>query len=111
MAGHVAGPGAPHQGEENAVYVVTQHTILDRVKAMEVSQSLLTPPPGITLHLFLPDLGGSKAVCLWEADSVETIRDLVDGVLGPYAQNEFFPVHVWAAVGLRAATSGVTPAL
>ena len=93
------------------MYVVTQHTILDRWKAVEATQGLKNPPPGITLHLFLTDEEVSKAVCLWEADSVETIRDLVDGVLGPYAQNEFFPVHVWAAVGLRAATSGVTPAL
>ena len=93
------------------MYVVTQHTTLDREKAMDASQSLFTPPPGVTLHLFLPDVGGSKAVCLWEVDSIETIRDLVDGALGPYAHNEFFAVHIWAAVGLRAATSGVTPAL
>jgi hypothetical protein len=93
------------------VYVVTQHTILDREKAVEASQGLFTPPPGITLHLFLPEVELSKAVCLWEADSIETIRDLVDRALGPYTHNEYFAVRERAAVGLQAATLGVTPAL
>lgn len=93
------------------MYVVSQHTILDRWKAVEATQGLINPPQGITLHLFLTDPEVTKAVCLWEADSLETIRDLVDGALGPSAQNECFAVRESAAVGLQAATLGVTPAL
>ena len=47
-----------------------------------------------------------KAGCLWEADSVEAMRDLVDGALGPYSRNEYFAADEGAAVGLRAATAG-----
>ena len=92
------------------MYVVTQHTILDRWKAVEATQGLKNPPPGITLHLFLTDEEVSKAVCLWEADSVETVRDLVEGALGPSTENEFFAVRESAAVGLQELTLGVTPA-
>ncbi len=93
------------------MYVVSQHTILDRWKAVEATQGLINPPQGITLHLFLTDPEVSKAVCLWEADSVETIRDLVEEALGPNANNEFFAVRETAAVGLQELTLGVTPAL
>ena len=88
------------------MYVVAQHTILDREQAMAAGQGLFTPPPGFTLHLFVPNAEVSKAVCLWEADSVEAVRDLVDGALGPYSRNEFFAADEGAAVGLRAATAG-----
>ena len=93
------------------MYVVSQHTILDRWKAVQATQGLTNPPAGITLHLFLTDPEVSKAVCMWEADSVEAIRDLVDGILGPHTENEFFAVREPAAVGLEALTLGVTPAL
>ena len=93
------------------MFVVTQHTIINRWSAVEATQGLINPPQGITLHLFLTDVEVSKAVCLWEADSVETIRDLVEGALGPTATNEFFAVRESAAVGLQELTLGVTPAL
>jgi hypothetical protein len=93
------------------VYVVSQHTILDRWNAVQATQGLINPPQGITLLLFLTDPEVSKAVCLWEADSVETIRDLVEEALGPNANNEFFAVREPAAIGLEALTLGVTPAL
>ena len=88
------------------MYVVAQHTILDREEAMAAGQPLFTPPPGITLHLFLPDPEVSRAVCLWEADSVEAVRGLVDGALGPHARNEFFAVDERTAVGLQTVAAG-----
>ena len=89
------------------MYVVAQHTILDREKAKEAGQSLFTPPPGITLHQFFPNAEGSKATCLWEADSVETVRNLVDGALGSASRNEFYAVDEQMARGLQRSTAGV----
>jgi hypothetical protein len=93
------------------VYVVSQHTIHDRWKAVQASHDLINPPQGITLHLFLTDPEVAKAVCVWEADSVETIQEMVEEALGSNADNEFFAVREPAAVGLEALTLGVTPAL
>ena len=89
------------------MYVVTQHTIHDRWKAVHATQGLKNPPPGITLHLFLTDEEVSKAVCLWEADSVETVRNLVDGALGSASRNEFYAVDEQMARGLQRSTAGV----
>ena len=88
------------------MYVVAQHTILDREQAMAAGQGLFAPPPGFTLHLFAPNAEASKAICLWEADSVEAVRDLVDGAIGQYSRNEYFAVDEGTAVGLQAATAG-----
>jgi hypothetical protein len=110
-AGHVAGHPCSTLREEDAMYVVTQHTILDRWKAVHATQALTNPPAGIKLHLFLTDTEVSKAVCLWEADSLESIRDMVEEALGPSVNTEFFAVRESAAVGLQELTLGVTPAL
>ena len=83
------------------MYVVTQHTILDRWKAVEATQGLKNPPPGITLHLFLTDEEVSKAVCLWEADSVESIQTYVDSTLGDSARNLCYEVNAEAAFADR----------
>ena len=71
---------------------------------MEAGQPLFNPPPGITLHYFLPNLDASKAVCLWEADSLESVKNLVDTTLGSTTKNEFFEVDTKNAWGLREAT-------
>lgn len=88
------------------MYIVAQHTPRDVEKTMEAGQSLFTPPSGYTLHMFLasPDVG--KAICLWEAESVEAVQDLVDGAIGAYCDNEYFVVDETTAVGLQTATAG-----
>ena len=88
------------------MYVVAQHDIQDLEKALEAGQPLFSPPPGITLHLFLPNAEAAKAVCLWEAESVEAVRDLVDGAIGQYSRNEYFAVAEETAVGLQAVATG-----
>ncbi len=92
------------------MYIVAQHTVLDPKKTMEAGQPLFTPPPGFTLHLFLPNAEVSKAICLWEAESVEAVRGLVDSAIGQYSRNEYFAVDEQTAVGLQAATSGAAAA-
>ncbi|HEV2129157.1 MAG TPA: hypothetical protein VGR22_11105 [Thermomicrobiales bacterium] len=88
------------------MYIVAQHSIRDLQKTMEAGQSLFTPPPGYTLHLFLPNAEGGKAICLWEAESVEAVRELVDGAIGAYSDNQYFAVDEDAAVGLQTITAG-----
>ena len=92
------------------MYVVAQHTILDREKALEAGRRLFTPPLGITLHQFFPNAEGSKATYLWEANSVETVRNLVDGALGSSSRNEFYAVDEQMARGLQRSTAGAAAA-
>jgi hypothetical protein len=33
-------------------------------------------------------------VCIWEGASVEAAREVVEGAVGPWANNEYFEMHV-----------------
>jgi hypothetical protein len=84
-------------------YVVAIHEIAnpDRFwNAADPSQL----PPEVKLHATYPQGDGSKAVCLWEADSVEAVRDLVERTTGDASRNQFYeadPAHA-GALGLPA---------
>jgi hypothetical protein len=51
-----------------------------------------TMPQGVTLHATYPRQDGSKAVCLWEAESADVVRQVVEGGTGDSSRNEFFEV-------------------
>ena len=57
-------------------------------------------PEGVTLHSALPNNDGSRAVCLWEADSVDAVSQLVEESAGDVSSNEYFEVNADNAQGL-----------
>jgi hypothetical protein len=71
------------------MFVVAIHEISDPERFWSNPPDL---PAGLSLHSTYPRDDGSKAVCLWEADSVDAVREFVDGVTGEVAKNEFFEV-------------------
>jgi hypothetical protein len=42
----------------------------------------------------------SEAACLWEADSVENLRNYMDGLTGESAENTYFEVDEEISMGL-----------
>ena len=60
----------------------------------------LDMPEGTSLQTVAPNGDGTRAVCIWESDSVDTVRDLVDGAAGEISNNEFFEVNSGNAQGL-----------
>jgi hypothetical protein len=83
------------------MYVVAKHEISDPARFWAAAQEA-TPriPEGVTLHYVLPNSEGSAAVCLWEAGSVEAVRDLVESTVGEVSRNEYYEVDSKNAVGL-----------
>ena len=57
-------------------------------------------PEGVNLHSSLPNTDGSRAVCLWEAESPDAVRDVVEGTVGEFSSNEYFEVNAQNAQGL-----------
>ena len=57
-------------------------------------------PEGISLLSALPNQEGDKAVCLWEANSLESVRTLVEETVGEVSDNEYFEVDSARAQGL-----------
>ena len=74
-------------------FIVAIHDVSDADRLWGAA-SEATPqlPPDVTLHMTYPQHDGTRAVCLWEAPSVEGLRELLDGAVGDSARNEFFEV-------------------
>jgi hypothetical protein len=85
------------------MFVVAVHTIEDPQGFWEAAQAgISTPPEGVTLHSALPNADGSKAICVWEADSEQTVRATVEDMVGAYSSNDYFEVEAKNAIGLPA---------
>jgi hypothetical protein len=73
------------------VYIAAIHSISNPEKFWDAAQTT-SIPEGVTLHSTYPNADGTRAVCLWEADSLEDVRTLVDGAVGDSSDNEFYEV-------------------
>lgn len=72
------------------MYVLALHDIHDRA-AWEMVKDF-APPEGFTLHFTIAADDGRRAVCLWEAQSVDTVQQLLDEGFGAVAKNEAYEV-------------------
>lgn len=75
------------------MYILVQHAISDPTTAWSrAQQSLPTLPAHLKLHHSIPTPEGRNAICIWEADSIPTLRAYLDPMLGPSAKNDYFEV-------------------
>jgi hypothetical protein len=76
------------------------HRISDPETAQSRGQPLFDPHEGVRLLQFCPSQDSSTATCIWEADSIDAVRDLVDPTLGDTSKQTYFAVNTEQAVGL-----------
>ncbi|HEU4699657.1 MAG TPA: hypothetical protein VFS40_10780 [Gemmatimonadales bacterium] len=74
------------------MYVIVQHTVTDPAAFWSLTDSARLPAH-LQLHHTFPTPDGRHAVCVWEADSVEDVRDLLEPMLGGTCRNEYFAVE------------------
>lgn len=73
------------------MYIFVQHTISDPATVWtRAQQSLSSLPPHFKLHQSFPTPDGRFAICVWEAESIATLKDYLDPTLGSSASNEYF---------------------
>ncbi len=51
-------------------------------------------PSGVALPIHAATSDHTLGICIWEGDSVEAVREVVEGVVGPYATNEYYEMQV-----------------
>jgi len=91
------------------MYVVAIHAIDDPKTFWDAAQVVLAElPEGTTLQSAIPNEDGSRAVCLWESDSVDTVRGIVEGAAGHVSTNEYFDVNAQNAIGLPVPAAATT---
>jgi hypothetical protein len=85
------------------MFVTVLHHIHDPEGFEAAEQKALEAglPSGIALPIHAATNDHRFGVCIWEGESVESVRELVEGVAGPWSRNEYFEMHV----------DGLTPAL
>jgi hypothetical protein len=85
------------------MYVGVVHRVKDPKAMMSRGEGLSDPsnaPPGVHSHQFCPSTDLSVATCVWEGDSVDAVRDYIDGTLGDSSENSYFEISTEHAQGL-----------
>jgi hypothetical protein len=73
------------------MYVLVQHDISRPADFWGPADGMQLPP-GLQLHHTFSNKDGSRAVCLWEGDSIETVRSFIENAVGRVSRNEYFQV-------------------
>jgi hypothetical protein len=88
------------------MFIMIDHQIRNPLRFQERVEASPPIPGGLHLHMFLPADDMSRATCLYEAVSLDSVRDFVDGVLGDAAVNSYVPIAAEQAMGLPAQRVG-----
>ena len=51
-------------------------------------------PDGVALPIHAATRDHRLGICVWEGESVAAVRDLVESVVGPFSDNEYYEMEV-----------------
>jgi hypothetical protein len=51
-------------------------------------------PASVALPIHASTGDHRLGICIWEGASVASVREVVEGVVGPYSENEYFEMEV-----------------
>jgi hypothetical protein len=75
------------------MYVLIEHSISDPSGFWSAAESALSQlPPTVKLHHTFPTPDGTRAICVWEGQTIEEIRELIESSVGRFSRNEYFEV-------------------
>ncbi len=74
------------------MYVLVQHTVSNPASFWNDADPR-TLSPKAELHHTFPTPDGTRAVCIWEAESVDALRALLEPMIGKASRNEYFAVE------------------
>jgi hypothetical protein len=83
--------------KEKVMYVFTIHSVSDPAAFWGGQLDL---PEGTELPIVVPSSDGTRGVCVFKSDSVDTVRNLVDGAAGAISRNEYYAIDEGNAQGL-----------
>ena len=90
------------------MFVAIHHTITDPKRWGEILQKLEPMieggqlPQGIKPLFYLPSTDGRRADCVWEANSVESLKQFLSPHLAGASQDDYFQVNTELAMGIPA---------
>ena len=83
------------------MFIVVQHNITNKDVFFGAGEAVVSDaPPGIKSLQFFSSTDHEQAVCLWEGDSPEAVRDYLEPIIGKSSQNTYYTVDSKIAMGL-----------
>jgi hypothetical protein len=82
------------------MYIVVEHTITNPDVFFGVAEKVAAAPPGINALHFFPSVSKDRAVCLWEAKSVDALKGFLDPLIAQSSRNSYYTVDSTIAMGL-----------
>jgi hypothetical protein len=82
------------------MFVAIYHEIHDQAEFKQKVNAMAPPPQELQRHQFFTATDLSRAACLWEAPTVDALRDYIDSSLEPASTQTYFAVNEQRAVGL-----------
>jgi hypothetical protein len=79
------------------MYVISIHSVSDPDAFWSGQLNL---PEGTELPIVVPSSDGKRGVCVFKSDSINTVRNLVDGATGAISTNEYYAINENNAQGL-----------
>ena len=86
------------------MYIIIEHEITNPIFWEAVQKNEI--PSNLKLHQLLPNGEGTKSVCLWEAATLDEVREFVEEAVGDLSNNTYFAVDAENALGLPVAVTG-----
>jgi hypothetical protein len=86
------------------MFVVVDHTISNPEKFWSEAnrQKIGSLPSDLHVLQTFPNADGTRAVCLWQAESLNRVRQTVEELVGEVSRNECYAVEERNAMGLPA---------
>jgi hypothetical protein len=79
------------------MYVFTIHSVSDPAAFWSGQLDL---PEGTELPIAVPSADGTRGVCVFKTDSIDTVRNVVEGATAQISNNEYYPINENNAQGL-----------
>ena len=78
------------------MFVTVIHRIHDPKGFQEAEAKALEAglPAGVALPIHAATADHQLGICIWEGESVDAVREVVEGAVGAWADNEYFEMHV-----------------
>lgn len=88
------------------MFVLVEHTISNSDAFFGLVSKVDEAPSGLKTLQFLPSTSRDRAVCLWEANSVDALKGFLEPLSAQYSRNTYYEVDSKSAIGLP---TSVTP--
>jgi hypothetical protein len=87
------------------MFIVVEHTISNPGVFFGLVPRVAEAPSGIKALQFFPSMNKDRAVCLWNASSVDALKGFLEPLTAKCSRNFYYTVDTPKAIGLPSLAS------